>query len=75
MEPSGSDERGWMEREVDRELHQIKDAMSEDPDTPFSAEQVNFGVSELFKFAQERAFFVADEVDHVREEDPYWAVP
>jgi hypothetical protein len=75
IEPETEGGAGWMEREIDRELHQIKDAAIADPDKPFTDAEFDAAVNELVKFARERSEFVAAEVDRLDDTDPYWAVP
>ena len=75
IEPETEGGPGWMEREIDRELHQIKDAAIADPDKPFTDAQFDAAINELLKFARERSEFVASEVDRLDDTDPYWAIP
>jgi hypothetical protein len=75
MEQTSDDGRGWVEREIERQLKQIRDAPFEDPARTFSDAEFSAAVAELMKFAKERAEFVVTEVDRLREEDAYWAVP
>ncbi len=67
MEPATEDGRGWLEREVDRELQQIRDALHEDPAKPFTDVQIAEAAEALVKFAQDRPGFVINEVDSLRD--------
>jgi spore coat protein H len=60
------DGRGWMEREVDRELAQIQDAVLSDPQKAYTNDQFTAAVEDVRKFARQRADFVRGEVDAAR---------
>jgi hypothetical protein len=61
-----ADERGWLEREVEREYQQIRDAALSDPEKPDSSEAFEQAVSELGAFARHRGAFVTNEVNAAR---------
>ena len=52
-EVSEGDQRGWMEREIEREFDQIRDAVLADPEKPFSNDDFLQAVDDLRKFAQD----------------------
>lgn len=54
-----ADPRGWLEREVVRTAARLRDAVAEDPVTPFSLEQFDADVEWLRDFAVRRPAFVA----------------
>jgi spore coat protein CotH len=62
--PNGA---GWLEREVQREYEQIRDAVYPDPVKPFTNDQFEGGVERLRVFARNRSAFVRQEVAAVRE--------
>jgi spore coat protein CotH len=64
------EKRGWLEREIDREYAQIKDAARSDPDKPFTNEEFEAAVEALRTFARERADFVIKAVADARLAHP-----
>jgi spore coat protein CotH len=62
-EPAEDDTRGWLEREIEREYLQIRDAALTDPD---NNEQFEQAVEELYVFARERGNWVTQEVNASR---------
>jgi hypothetical protein len=60
------DGRGWLERELDRELSQIRDATLADALKPFTNEQFEAEVAALRTFARQRPSFVMAEVAQAR---------
>ncbi|HEY2905989.1 MAG TPA: CotH kinase family protein, partial [Vicinamibacterales bacterium] len=65
-EPTDGDPRGWMEREVEREFDQIRDAVLADPQKPFTNDDFLQAVDDLRKFAQDRPTFVKTSVANKR---------
>ena len=65
-EPVDGDPRGWLEREVDREFNQIRDAVLGDPQKPFTNDDFLQAVEDLKKFAQDRPIFVKTSVANKR---------
>ena len=66
VQAGSADERGWLEREVEREYQQIRDAALSDPEKPDSNEAFEQAVSELSAFARHRGVFVTSEVNAAR---------
>ena len=64
LEPG--DRRGWLEREIDREVLQIRDAVFADTTKPFSNEAFDADVAMLKAFAQQRPDVVRAEVARSR---------
>ncbi len=64
LEPG--DARGWLEREIDREVLQIRDAVFADTTKPFSNEAFDADVAMLKAFAQQRPDVVRAEVARSR---------
>lgn len=62
-EPGESDGRGWLEREIQREYEQIRDAALTDPVKPFSNDDFERAVSALGDFSRRRGDFVRTEVN------------
>ena len=62
----GEDPRGWLEREVESEYQQIRDATLTDPEKTFSNDEFERAVDDLRTFARERGAFVASEVNLAR---------
>jgi spore coat protein CotH len=60
------DSRSWMEREVDREYAQIKDAVLADPQKAYTNDQFNLAVEDLRVFARDRSAFVTSQVQAYR---------
>jgi spore coat protein H len=65
-EPGEGDERGWMVREIERELNQIKSAVVTDPQKTYSNDEFLQAVDALVKFAQDRPIFVKTSVANKR---------
>jgi hypothetical protein len=65
-EPSGGDSRGWLEREIEREYQQIRDAAIADPDKPYTADDFERAVNDLRDFARDRGNWVTQEVNSSR---------
>jgi CotH protein len=63
-----ADGRGWLEREVEREYTQIRDAALSDPEKTYTNEDFERTVSELKVFARQRGDFVTSEVNAAREQ-------
>lgn len=61
-----TDTRGWLEREIEREYQQIRDATLTDPDKPFSNDDFERAVNDLRTFARQRGTFVSGEVSAAR---------
>jgi spore coat protein CotH len=65
-EPAEGDQRGWMEREIDREFNQIRDAVLADPQKTYTNDEFLQAVEDLKKFAQDRPTFVKTAVANKR---------
>ena len=65
-EPGDGDQRGWIEREVEREFNQISDAVLADPQKPYTNADFLQAVDDLRKFAQDRSTFVKTSVANKR---------
>jgi spore coat protein CotH len=65
-EPTDGDSRGWLEREIEREYQQIRDAAVTDPDKPYTADDFERAVNDLREFAQNRSSLVTQEVNSSR---------
>jgi hypothetical protein len=65
-EPDPADARGWLEREVDKEYRQIRDAALADTNKPYSNEAFEQGVAALLDFAKRRSDIVTAEVNASR---------
>jgi spore coat protein CotH len=61
-----NDGRGWLEREVNREFEQIRDAALTDPEKTYTNDQFLQAVEDLRKFAQDRPDFVRIAVANKR---------
>jgi spore coat protein H len=61
-----SDGRSWLEREIEYEYQQIRDATRSDPDKPFSNDDFERAVVDLNAFARQRGDFVTKEVTAAR---------
>jgi hypothetical protein len=61
-----TDTRGWLEREVEREYSQVRDAALSDPTKPFTNDQFESAVNDLRRFARSRGDFVTREVNTAR---------
>jgi spore coat protein CotH len=60
------DTRGWMEREIERQYNQIRDAALADPEKPYSNEQFTQAIEAMITFARQRPDFVRSEVARYR---------
>ena len=69
-EPGPGDGRGWLEREVEREYGQVRDAAIADTTKPYSNEDFAVAIDALRVFAQQRAEWVRVEVARRRPETP-----
>lgn len=65
-EPTEGDPRGWLEREIEREYQQIRDAVLADPDKPFTTNDFEDAVNALRAFARDRGGSVTQEVNSSR---------
>ena len=64
---SGStDGRGWLQREIEREYDQVREAALSDPDKPYSNAQFEQAVNDLRAFAQQRSGIVTQQVNQAR---------
>jgi spore coat protein CotH len=61
-QPGASDPRGWLEREIDREIGLISTAVAADPVVPFSLEQFEAEADHLRQFGRLRSSFVRCQV-------------
>ena len=61
-----TDTRGWLEREIETEYQQIRDATLTDPEKTFSNDEFERAVNDLRTFARERGAFVTSEVNAAR---------
>ena len=61
-----ADPRGWLEREIQREYNQIRDAALADPVKPYSNAQFETAVNDLGVFARHRADVVMAQVNQSR---------
>jgi spore coat protein CotH len=61
-EPGSTDPRGWLDREIDRENAQIRDAVLADPVKPFANGDYDAAVAGLHDFARQRGPFVVQAV-------------
>ncbi len=60
------DQRGWLEREVEREFSQIRDAVLADSQKPYTNDEFLQAIDDLRKFAQDRPAFVKASVANKR---------
>jgi spore coat protein H len=65
-EPTEGDSRGWLEREIEREYQQVRDAAITDPDKPYTADDFERAVNDLRDFAMNRSSWVTQEVNSSR---------
>lgn len=65
-EPAPDDPRGWLERELEREYQQIREATLADPQKPFSNEAFETAIATLREFIRRRAGEVAAQVAAAR---------
>jgi hypothetical protein len=61
---------GWLERELQREYGQIREAALADPVKPYTNDEFEHAVSDLGVFARHRGEFVTREVGHARAQRP-----
>jgi len=66
-ETTPSDARGWLEREVEREYQQIRDATLADTTKTFSNADFEAAIEAMRTFARERSTFVTSEVAKARQ--------
>ena len=66
-ETSGEDPRGWLEREVARELDLIWTAAHQDRNKPFTNAQFDQAAADMMRFAQARAAFVRCEIGKLQD--------
>ena len=60
--------RGWLEREIEREYAQIRDAALSDTEKPFTNADFENAVEALRNFARRRGDLVTAEVNQAREQ-------
>jgi len=63
VEAGSADQRGWLEREVERESNQIRDAVLGDPQKTFSNDDFEQAVRDLTVFARQRGAFITGQVN------------
>jgi hypothetical protein len=61
-EPAPDDQRGWFEREVERETTLVTPAIADDPVFPYSFDDFRSTADLLIVFAQRRGAFVECQV-------------
>ena len=61
-ESTPADTRGWLEREVEREYSQIRDATLEDANKTFSNAEFEAAIEAMRTFARQRSAFVTSEI-------------
>jgi CotH kinase protein len=61
---------GWLEREIQREYGQIREAALTDPVKPYTNDEFEQAVSDLGVFARHRGDHVTREVGHARAQRP-----
>jgi spore coat protein H len=66
VDAGSPDQRGWLEREIEREYNQIKTPALSDPKKNFTNEEFEQAVRELTAFAQQRGASVTRQVTAVR---------
>jgi hypothetical protein len=66
LDAGSTDSRGWLEREVDREYRQIRDAALSDPEKPYSNDDFERAAADLTAFGRDRSAFVTGEVASAR---------
>ena len=66
QETGSADTRGWLEREVEREYAQVRDAALSDTDKPFTNDQFENAVNDLRRFARSRGESVTREANTAR---------
>jgi spore coat protein CotH len=65
--PGTSDSRGWLEREIQYEYSQIRDAARSDPQKPFSNDDFEAAISGILDFARGRSASVTAQVAAARK--------
>lgn len=65
-EPDGADGRGWLEREIEREYAQVRDAARADTQKPYSNDDFENAIEGLLAFARNRSAQVAGQVAAAR---------
>jgi spore coat protein H len=70
LDDAGATGQRWVDREIDREYGQIRDAVYADPQKDYSNEQFDGEVNRLREFALQRGPFVATEVNAARALGP-----
>ena len=65
-ELTSGDARGWLEREVQREYSQIRDAARADTEKPYSNDSFEAEIQLLLDFAHRRSDIVTQEVNGAR---------
>ncbi len=65
-ELTSGDSRGWMEREVQKEYEQIRDAARADTEKPYTNDAFELAVSAMVDYAQRRSEIVTAEVNASR---------
>jgi spore coat protein H len=65
-EAGSTDSRGWLEREVDREYRQVRDAALSDPEKPYSNDDFERAAADFTAFGRDRSAFVTGEVQSTR---------
>jgi hypothetical protein len=66
VQAGSTDQRGWLEREIEREYTQIRDAELSDPTKTFTNDQFEQAVNDLRAFARQRGASVTSEVTAAR---------
>ena len=66
-EPAPEDQRGWLEREVERETTLVTPAIADDPVFPFSFDDFRSTADLLIAFAQRRGAFVDCQVAQMEQ--------
>jgi len=61
-----TDPRGWLEREIENEYQQIREATLADPEKTFTNDDFERAINDLRTFARDRGAFVTSEVDAAR---------
>ena len=70
IQAGSADGRGWLEREVEREYTQIRDAALSDPEKTYTNEEFEQAVNDLRVFARERGMLVTSQVNDARASSP-----
>ena len=65
-ELTAGDARGWLEREVQKEYDQIRDAARADTEKPYSNDSFEAEIQSLLDFARRRSSIVTEEVNGAR---------